>query len=991
MSEYAIETWRADNGLPQNNATDVIQTRRGYIWVGTYNGIAQFDGIRFQVFDSSNTKGLANSRVTQLHEDSRGDVWIGHDNGEVSGVSVAGFRSFTLPTNWEKAPIKGFAEDEHGDVWAFNQLGAALRVRDGFIAQPPPLLGEDPFLNLSVVRDNSGQLFIVRNGAVAHFSANIYAPIDFGDLSTRPYYAGIAAARDGGLWVAGEGRLRKWSGTNWIADLGEPPWGDASLTVMREVSSGRLFVGTLRNGLYVFDAATGWFNLNRRNGLPQDGVGCLVEDREKNIWVGTGGGLALLRNRKVLMQSPPDDWQGRPVQSITRAADGTIWAATEGAGVYRFQSNRWTHFDVANPFVWSVLADSRGDVWAGTWGGGLFRLIDNEFIVQTNLVPLSDPVTALYESPDGTMWIGTGAGLARLHNGKFESLARFGGAAAGDVRVIAAGVNGELWIGTQGSGLGRWHNNEFKTFRISDGLPGNFVLSLYAESDSTLWIGMLDMGICRYHNGEFRAITTAQGLPANIIYSLREDDLGNLWCNSPAGLFRVSKQELNDCADGKATRLNVLAYGMAEGLSTLAGTGGFTPSGFRTPEGQLCFSTARGIAMVSPQAAQPNLVRPPVWIEEILVDTHAAEPSTNVTVKPISSAPAAQRQIELAPGRRQLEISFTGLSFTSPERVQFRYRLEGHGVDEAWTEAGSRRRVNYSFLPPGNYTFRVTACNSDGLWNESGDALAIRVLPYFWQTLWFKTALAISSCALVGGLVYAVSRRRHRRKLENIARERALERERSRIAQDIHDEVGASLTRIGLLSESTAGDLENLQRAAMNLDQIITTTRELTRSMDEIVWAVNPRHDTLESLTNYISRFAQDFLSTANIRCRLAMPLQLPDISVRSEVRHNLFLACKEALNNVVKHSRANEVRLTLELLPDGLRFIVADNGTGFSNREIDKASRRADHRPAAGNGLPNMQRRLQRIGGRSRLHSEPGVGTSVDFFVPLTGAATSQ
>jgi signal transduction histidine kinase len=336
------------------------------------------------------------------------------------------------------------------------------------------------------------------------------------------------------------------------------------------------------------------------------------------------------------------------------------------------------------------------------------------------------------------------------------------------------------------------------------------------------------------------------------------------------------------------------------------------------------------------------------------------------------------------PGGRQLDIRFTGMSFTSPARVHFKYRLDG--FDTAWTDAGSRRQVTYPFLPPGEFNFRVIASNSDGLWNELGDALTIVLLPHFWQTWWFKSGLTLAAISLIGGGVYLESRRRMRRKLERIARERELESERARIAQDIHDDLGASLTRIGMLSESAVGESSHSPQAAENLRQIHATTGELTRAMDEIVWAVNPRHDTLESLTNYISRFAQDFLGTAQIRCRLALPLELPDVPVRSEVRHNLFLAVKETMHNAVKHSGATEVRLTLQFVPGGCKLIVADNGAGF---DLERSAGSGDKkRPAPGNGLRNLRSRLTQIGGHSEIHSAPGEGTRVEFFVPLSNPA---
>ncbi|MGC3959221.1 MAG: two-component regulator propeller domain-containing protein [Verrucomicrobiota bacterium] len=433
-AEYAIETWRADNGLPQNSATAVIQTRLGYIWSGSYNGIAQFDGVRFKVFNSSNTKGLANSRVTSLLEDSRGNIWIGHDTGEISRYAEGSFLQIKLPPAWGDPPIKDFAEDEHGDVWGLNQLGEAVRLKDGFIQRPLPLMGENPFVNPRAIRDAAHQAYVVRNGVVARLAGDGYHPMYFGDPSPRPYYQCMTAARDGQLWLMGEGKVRKWNSTNWTADIGAFPQPDASVTTMRETSSGRLVVGTMQHGLFVHDPDSGWFQVNRGNGLPQDWVCSLAEDRERNLWVGTGGGLALLRERKVTMYSPPDEWQGRPVYSIMRAHDGGIWATTEGAGVYHFDGTNWSHYGesqgLANLFVWSVFEDSQNRIWAGSWGGGLFRLEQDRFVVQTNLIPLSDPVVALKESPLGTLWIGNGDRVGAVpwqRGGTLRRIGRRGG------------------------------------------------------------------------------------------------------------------------------------------------------------------------------------------------------------------------------------------------------------------------------------------------------------------------------------------------------------------------------------------------------------------------------------------------------------------------------------------------------------------------------------------------------------------------------------
>lgn len=988
--EFSIESWMIEHGMPQNSVTAVLQTRAGYIWAGTYNGIAQFDGVRFKVFDSSNTEGLPNSRVTTLFQDTRGEIWIGHDTGDVTRFSNGKFYPVPMPHKWSSNPIAQIIADAAGDLWVAYARGEAVRIRDGLIIPPTKEIADEPAVAPQLILDAQRRLLMVRNGYVAEITPQGSHLVDLGGPEARPYYARVARSRQGGLWVSGTGIVHRRVGDTWQEDLGSFPWGGASVATMMESSTGQLLVGTLDAGLFIYDRSRGWMNLNRTNGLPHDWVRCLTEDRERNIWVGTSGGLAILRPRKVVMHSPPDSWQGRRVHGITLAGDGSVWAATEGSGVYRLKGEKWTHFGpnegLSNPFAWTVMADSRGRVWVGTWGGGLFRMESNSnsFARQFDLAERGEPVTALMEFPTNTLWIGTASGLMRCQDDKLERLASLGGAAAGDVRALEKGLDGELWVGTQGSGLGLFKDGKMRTFGRADGLPRDFLLALYQEKDGTLWIGTLDQGICRYRNGRFDTISIKQGLPNNVIGHIADDGQGNLWFNSQKGLFRVSKSDLHNCADGKIKAVRPLVYGKPEGLTTIAGTSGFTPSGFRSADGKLWFPTSQGIAAINPAPVNTNQVPPSVWIEEILVDSQKADirSKTNQTR---SGESKTERIVELNPGRRQLEIRFTGISFTSPERVQFKYRLEG--IDANWTESESRGPVTYSFLPPNRYTFHVIACNSDGLWNETGDTVLIIVLPHVWQTWWFKTGLVILGFAAVAGGVYLESRRRLRRKMERLARERELERERARIAQDIHDDLGASLTRIGMLSESATDDLDDRDRAAASLGQIYSTARDLTRAMDEIVWAVNPRHDTLESLTNYIARYAHDFLTAAHIRCRLDAPTRVPELVVRSEIRHNLFLAFKEVLNNAVKHSGASEVRVTLESVAGGFRLVVADNGTGFRAKVAGAVN---GDRLVSGHGIVGLRKRLEQIGGKVDIQSQPD-GVRVELFVPYREVAQNE
>jgi signal transduction histidine kinase len=361
---------------------------------------------------------------------------------------------------------------------------------------------------------------------------------------------------------------------------------------------------------------------------------------------------------------------------------------------------------------------------------------------------------------------------------------------------------------------------------------------------------------------------------------------------------------------------------------------------------------------------------PPVLIEELLVDG-----------QPVTGLPGLSVPLKIAPGRQRFEFRYTGLSFTVPEKVRFRYRLDG--LEKEWTDGGTERLAVYRYVLPGDYTFRVTACNNDGIWNETGAALAFTVLPHFWQTWSFRVLTTLGAAMAVAGSVWYVARRRLYRKVERLERQQAVERERARIAKDIHDDLGASLTRITLLSQSARAELHEPAEAAADLDRIYTTARELTRAMDEIVWAVNPQHDTLDSLATYLGRFAQDFLAAAHVRCRLDVPMRLPAWPLTAETRHNLFLAFKEALHNAVKHAAPAEVRISLAIEPQAFALQVEDQGCGFSVT-AESTGPSAAARIVTGNGLLNMRQRLAEIGGRFEIQSVPGQGTKITFRVPV-------
>jgi signal transduction histidine kinase/sugar lactone lactonase YvrE len=822
-----------------------------------------------------------------------------------------------------------------------------------------------------MIQDSQGTLWVASGGKLAELENDQLVTVSeatYDPSSISGYIEGICPSHDGGFWVVSDQSVKKWNGRAWSEDRGTNPY-NAKVTSMLETKSGCLAMGTVDRGVYLLFPNRQILHFNHANGFPLDWIRCLDEDREGTLWVGAGsGGIVALRPGKVKTLNPPDDWQERVALSPTTSRDGSLWVGSEGAGLYHFRDGNWENFGasagLSNLFVWCVSEDSEGRMWAGTWGGGIFRQQGDHFVVPPGLENVTAPMPALLQAPDGVTWIGTASGLIRYENGAVTRFGEKEGLKVPDVRAIVADHDGTIWFGMLGGGLGRLQNGHLQQYLKADGLPSDDVQCLHLESDGTLWIGTYGSGLSRFKNGHFDKVTSADGLPNNFICAIVEDDQANFWISSHGGIYRVSKQILDGCADGKSTLLHCLVYGRGDGMPSLECSGGLQPAACRLADGEICFPTSRGIVIVNPTDTKINHQQPPVVIEEIVARSET-----------LADYPHELGPLRIAPGLQRFEFHYTGLSFIAPEKMQFQYRLEGWEKD--WQDAGNKRFAEYSYIPPGNYTFHVRACNSDGIWNENGASFAFILLPNFWQTLWFHSVTVLAGVAAIAGTVLTITRRRMHRKLEIIQRQQDIERERTRIAKDIHDHLGANLTRISLLSQSAHSELENTAQAAAQLERIYETSRELTRSMDEIVWAVNPQHDTLDSLASYLGNFAQDYLALIHVPCRLEVPLHLPHWPITAEVRHDVFLAFKEAVHNIVKHSGATEVSVFLATGTNDFTLILRDNGKGF---DPDAAPERVGR----GNGLKNMRQRLEKIGGRCEIHSAPGKGVEIEFTVQL-------
>ena len=704
-----------------------------------------------------------------------------------------------------------------------------------------------------------------------------------------------------------------------------------------------------------------------------------MEDREGNLWVGTsGGGLNRVRPRAWSWRKSGEDCPSRSVISLCEDTHGVLWGATQNGLLVCRRNGEWnrvpTNADWPGADVACVAADRSGAIWIGTKSFALYCLKDGRFTVwRTNSGLAGRAVQSLLASSTGDLWIGGEArknGLQRLRDGQLPSLEPPPSVRENvrHVRALAEDAAGNIWVGTSGGILLKINHDVITDETAACGEPSP-IRCLYATPDGSLWIGYAGSGLGRLKDGHFTRITSKEGLYDDYISQIVADDRGWLWLGADHGIFKIRQEELKAMAEGRAARVRSTHYGRDEGLASLQASFDAAPGAIRTQDGRLWIPMRTALAVINPNELHEDLAPPPVLLRRVAVDERTIASFGGVMpVQNVASLPLAHATLRLPSRHRLLEFEFTALSLSAPENVHFRYRLQG--FDENWITADARRSATYPQLPAGDYRFRVAACNSDGVWNETEAPLAFAVAPFLWQTWWFRAAALIAFTLTVTAIVRYLSFRRLRFALRLLEQQAALDKERTRIARDLHDDLGGSLTQVALMlerSQRRSGAVEHGNGEAGKCSDMV---RQVVKSVDEIIWAINPRNDTLQYLVDYLSQFVVEFLHTAGIRCRVELPERLPERTVSPEVRHNLFLAVKETLNNVARHAQASEVRLHITASADEIGITVADNGRGFAGTP--------DH-PSA-DGLRNMRRRMEDMGGQCQVQSAPGAGTRISF-----------
>ena len=1014
LTQYGYQSWQTDTGLPQNTVHAIVQGRDGFLWIATEAGLVRFDGVEFKTITraitpelhpiradssamgipglhptaptagASGALGLPSDLVGDLMEDSDGGIWISTSGGLArmhEGKVEAFGPSHGIPATQVWGTFEG-----GGAVWALTAAGL-FEIEGGKAERIA--IGRALSETSRMVQGPDGTLWLgTAEGLMRAERGGAFFPVgDAGEV------VALAIDRQGRAWAGMRSGLVTCSAAA-CRNVALPD--GASVNALAAGTSGRIWIGT-DAGLFFLDRGkvqafrhnmgrVGFLYCDRQgtvwagtaHGLMRiapggDGAAeellpggdvflSAAEDREGDLWLGTeAGGLAVLRDRKFSALTAADGLSDEYVLSLAQAPNGHVGVGTRGGGLNVFHDGKFraatTAQGLSSNVVLALAAAANGDVWAGTPDG--LDLIHDGRVLRTFTTAdglADDFVRSLYVGAHGELWVGTRRGLSRYESGRFTTWTAMDGLGSDLVGAMIEGKDGTLWVGTLG-GLSRFRDGRFRNFTTQDGLSSNVVTALYEDQDATLWIGTNDGGLNRLRSGRIVNVASQQ-LPPRVI-GILEDANGFLWISSNTGVYRVSRDGLNRMADGGAAP-NVLRFGVADGMRISECSSGGHPAALRLKDGTLWFATLKGIARVDPEHMPVNRVPPEVALERVSVDDVPQESIAGLKVEP---------------GHSHYEFDYAGLSFVAPQKVEYRYQLEG--FDRGWVDAGTRRAAYYTNLPHGTFTFRVVARNNDGVWSAAAATAELTVEPHFYQTVWFQLLVPL---AMVG-LAYMAWRRR----LAGVEREfQAVLGERTRIAREIHDTLAQGFVAVSVQLELVGQLMRNSAEAAR--EQLHHAQALVRNSLDDArtsIWELRSQAAEREDLAVRLLRTAEEVTGRARSKARVQMQVTGTNHPLESGVERELTQIAREAVVNAVRHGDPENIVLWLEFEGSMFGMKIRDDGRGFAGVPKDGASGHF--------GLTGMRERAASIGATLTVESGLGEGTTVRLALPLVRNAETQ
>jgi len=957
LTQYVHRIWQLPQGLPDATITSILQTEQGYLWLGTETGLVRFDGVRFSSLDDTNPGPLKHNWVRSLLEDSQHSLWIGTNDAGLIRLENGVATQYSPDADLARANVQCLVTDRQGALWLCTSNGIA-RLSQGKLSVYRTVQG----LPTNNIRDacaaTDGTVWF--GGDSSELSSWTGKGTGSGFVSHRlasmPSYGTVRAllcSGDGALWIGTtnglirlkDGRERLFTVKDGLAD----DW----VYCLLQTRDNALWIGTKNGFSRLRDSAMESFRTE--DGLSQSTVYSMYEDREGSLWVGTKHGLNQFIDGRAIPYTVSEGLPSNSTGPVLQDRAGTIWIGTLGAGLCRFQEGRCsaltTKDGLSGNYIYSLAEDRDGSVWAGT-NAGLTRLrsgrVDRTYTSADGLP--GDLVHFLFRDHSG-LWIGTSKGLTLFSDGKFTQPR--GAREASSPAILGGGEDGSgHFLAATEAGVSMYQNGEFHSFAPDD-MPLREVDTVYADPDGQVWMGTFGNGLRLLKGGKSFSFFMRDGLFDNEIYGIVPDGQDRLWMASSKGIFSVNRSDLRKFADGEIQKFISTPYSPLDGLRTIESRSGVQPAVWKMRDGRLWFSTIRGLLVIDPARLQRNSPVPPVVIEDVMVNGQGAIPN----------------QIgKLQAGRKDLEFRYTALSFLVPSGVTFRYILDGY--DATWTDAGTRRVAYYTNLPPGQFRFRVTACNSDGICNQSGNSVSFALARHFYQQAWF---FPLCAAFLAAGIWLG-----WRQRVKTLSKHfEIVLAERSRIARELHDTLIQGFSGITMGMQAVSMGLPPCEEQGQLKELIHDAANSLKQARESVAGLRGVKEADAE-LSGAIAEVAGQITKAKDVRLKLK--LEPGPSGLGAEIEYNLLRIVQEAVTNSMKHSGARNIEVGLHCTPELIGLSIHDDGHGFVEA--------GDFTGLGHYGLAGMRERASEIGAEFELATGPAQGTTIRVQLPRTKGA---